>query len=124
MPQTARKSRSWTVVALVATAGIVVACLVDSGRIPHSPAVIPGLDKLVHAGMFFAVAFAWVRSGRSLFQVATLCLFLALATEGAQHLFSELGRSGDLLDLVADSIGISVGLWFAQRPVPVIPRED
>lgn len=78
-----------------------------------------GLDKLVH-GTLFGV-FAWLaahsaralalgRPGHMVFIVASA---YALASEAAQLVVP--GRQAELSDLLADLVGVVLGLWFARR---------
>ena len=80
-----------------------------------------GADKVVHAIMFFALAFAlifdlWI--GKRKVSLIT-CLYAALAVtafaavdEWAQGAMG-LGRTSDLLDFFADCSGILLALLFA-----------
>jgi hypothetical protein len=81
----------------------------------------PGhLDKLVHGLVFavcaYSVTRAWLGE-RSLLTLALLLVLFAVFTELAQIYIP--GRSGDVFDVLADGIGVTVGivlaLWWGDR---------
>lgn len=85
--------------------------------------LLPGLDKLAHAGMFGLLALAFskdmrpFRGGKALFGCA-VALALALGTELAQALIP--GRGADAADALADMAGFALGsaaarLWSLKR---------
>jgi VanZ family protein len=79
---------------------------------------IPNKDKLVHFTLFFIWAFLLnidlkkyklsFKSNMAL--VMSLCLILAAFTEFFQPIFSD--RTTEALDVLADMLGASFGLWF------------
>ncbi len=83
----------------------------------------PGVDKVVHGLMFFAVAFCYYLDfGRSekysnrqalLFICFGLSLALGCLTEELQTMM-KFGRTCDIYDLLADCVGIVVGLLTAR----------
>jgi len=81
---------------------------------PRAPSAAgtPGLDKLVHATVFGAVAWAAVRCGVSRRVVAAVLLGHAVLSEVIQH-FVLPHRSGDALDALADAVGVGLGLALA-----------
>jgi len=74
--------------------------------VPFAP---PGVDKLVHAGIFAALALSgrWAGIGRSV--LATLLVIYAAVSEVVQGL-SGLGRTASVADWVADVAGLVLGL--------------
>jgi hypothetical protein len=83
---------------------------------PRAPstASTPGLDKLVHAAVFGAVAWAAVRCGASRGVVSVVLVAHAVLSEVLQHTLLA-HRSGDPLDAVADTVGVGLGLLLAAR---------
>ena len=93
--------------------------------LPDNDIEVPGLDKVVHAVMFGALAFVAVvdltRRGRGEYAPVSrrslLCVAAASAATGG--LIEELqmamgaGRSGDWLDFLADAVGAAAGAWLA-----------
>ncbi|MCW2607220.1 MAG: hypothetical protein JWO60_1913 [Frankiales bacterium] len=80
---------------------------------PGGPEGPPGADKVVHLALFalLAATARW-RFGRS-----TTILLLVLAYAALSELVQALAlaqRSGDVLDLLADSAGAALG-WAALR---------
>lgn len=95
---------------------ILVAILMPGDSVPSVG--IPGIDKVVHFGMFFTLAgtfnleYLWQHKSLPHMFYATFIVFIfALMTEIMQ-LFA-VSRSFDLKDLVADTVGIIVAslLW-------------
>lgn len=88
--------------------------------LPDTNIKIPGLDKLVHAIMFGVLAFVacidMARRNRShikslsistIIIISVIVAFIGLLIEILQQLM-QLGRGGDLLDFIADIIGIII----------------
>ncbi|MFA4840880.1 MAG: VanZ family protein [Agrococcus sp.] len=69
----------------------------------------PGLDKVVHAGVFFAPALLGLLAGLRPVVLAPLLIAHAVASELVQH-FLLPGRAGDPWDAVADIVGVALGL--------------
>ncbi|GEK79045.1 hypothetical protein ABA31_03960 [Agrococcus baldri] len=70
---------------------------------------IPGLDKLVHAGVFLAPALAGVLAGIRPAWLGAALVAHAVASELVQQwLLPE--RSGDVWDAVADVVGVALGI--------------
>ena len=97
---------------------ILVAVLLPGSALPEGPGV-PGLDKLVHAVLFFGLALAaqldFGLDGRRRVAVALVAaLFFSALTEALQLAVD--GRSSELLDMAADMGGFVVGL-ACRRPL-------
>lgn len=84
---------------------------------------VPHLDKLIHAimmgGLFGAIVFDRQRSDRSrsvtkreLYWIAVFVMLFGAVDETVQGLMG-LGRSGDIMDLIADWIGTWVAFLVA-----------
>lgn len=76
------------------------------------PAAPPGVDKLVHAGLFLALAVSgrWAGIGRGV--LIGLLVGYAAVSETVQEL-SPLDRSGSVADFLFDVVGVllGLGLW-------------
>ena len=72
-------------------------------------------DKLIHAGLFglcgWALVRGWMSSARRWLLFYVPLLALGVLTEILQHFVP--GRGADPMDLVADGVGITVGMAFA-----------
>lgn len=92
---------------------IIVTGLLLMPAMPGKPFPVPYVDKLVHAGLFFAVAFpamsALVRTWH--WPVWTLVVFYSGLTELVQPSF---GRSAEWADLVANAFGAAMALLAAR----------
>ena len=76
----------------------------------------PGADKVVHLLLFAGLSTsACLRFGSSLGVVASVAGYAAISEVVQALLLSE--RAGDLLDLVADLVGVAAGWWLAGRVV-------
>lgn len=88
---------------------------------PDVPVAPPGVDKVVHAGLFAALAVSgrWAGVGRSV--LSGLLVGYAAVSEVVQEL-SPLERTGSVADLLFDVVGIllGLGLWalIASRAAP------
>jgi VanZ like family len=73
------------------------------------PLAPPGVDKIVHAALFTALAVTgrWAGVGRSV--LATLLVLYAAGSEVIQGL-TPLDRSASVADWIADVIGVLLGL--------------
>ncbi|MCZ2821969.1 VanZ family protein [Modestobacter sp. VKM Ac-2977] len=98
---------TFAVVVLVSLAVL----LTPASGVPSAP---PGVDKVVHGLLFavLAVSGRWAGVGRGV--LAVLLVLYAAASELLQSL-AVLNRSTSLADLVADVVGVAVGLlaWEA-----------
>lgn len=97
---------SWTFVVLVL-------CVLPGGALPSAPTV--GLDKFVHATLFFVFAVLWViRDSQPLtICIAVAGMLLAVSTEILQEVLP-LSRSGDPFDALADAAGLFLGLLMGR----------
>ncbi|HET9946184.1 MAG TPA: VanZ family protein [Actinomycetes bacterium] len=76
---------------------------------------LPYVDKLVHAAVFGAVAWAGRRAGVPHRVLVPLLVVQAVVSEVVQDRLLP-GRSGDPADVVADLVGTGLGLLLAHRP--------
>ena len=126
--------KRWVTTALVVLA-ILYLTLVPR-PLPDAGVEIPGLDKVVHAVMFGGLAFvacidAAQRRRGSFGQVARgKAWFIALLSavfgglvEIAQMAMGA-GRSGDLLDFVADCAGAVAGMLLAARVLALLSKQN
>jgi hypothetical protein len=75
---------------------------------------LPYVDKLVHAAVFGAVAWAGCRAGVPHRVLVPLLVGQAVVSEVVQARLLA-GRSGDPADVAADLAGIALGLLVAHR---------
>lgn len=82
---------------------------------PPSASEFP-TDKVVHCMMFavcgFLVCRAWLATRGAMFIIAMLLAYAGL-TEIIQMMVP--GRSGSVMDWLADAVGILLGFWWARR---------
>ncbi len=93
---------------------------------PEGPG-IPGLDKVVHVGVFAAPALAGVLGGLRPAVLGAALAAHAVVSELLQHaLLAE--RSGDAWDVVADLVGVAlgraVGVALRRRAARPIERHE
>jgi len=95
---------------------------------PPNPTPIPGLDKVIHAVAFagFGALAAWEPWGpwgsSRRWPVVAIGVGLALATEWVQGLLP-WPRSAELGDVVADVVGLLIGVYVAKL-VSGPPKSD
>lgn len=104
--RTARIASLWTFL-------ILVACLIPGRDVPDVQ--VPFADKWVHFGIFAGFSFLWTctfkrASLRAALSTGILSVLLGYAVELLQGSGITEGRSYDLYDLLADSIGGILGL--------------
>lgn len=82
--------------------------------VPGAPdtLTIPHADKVVHAAIFAVPAMVGVLSGLRPWLVALFLIAHAPVSELVQHLWIA-GRSGEPWDVVADWLGVALGLVVA-----------
>ena len=92
---------------LAVTVLVSLAVLFTPGAdVPSAP---PGVDKMVHLALFAALALAGRWAGIRPRALAVLLVVYAAASEVVQAV-TPLNRSGSAADLIADALGIAVGL--------------
>lgn len=113
---------AWTVIILVAT-------LLPEQWMPGSPGTessgidVPGVDKIAHLILFGGFGLLWTRAGSPDGRFSAILfggLLLAILTEGGQGL-AFIGRSPDPTDILADTIGLALGI-AAYRLIGPRPR--
>ena len=85
-----------------------------------TPSVHPGVDKLIHMAMFGVLALTGRWAGVPPTRLACGLVAYAAVSEVLQAVLP-IGRDGEVLDAVADSIGVGLAL-VAARVVP--PRRS
>ncbi|MFZ9872518.1 MAG: VanZ family protein [Steroidobacteraceae bacterium] len=104
-------ARYWVWFGLAMTLVVVYLTLeAPSGRI----STIPHLDKVYHFAAFLGLTlwFAALVERRGYWAVSIALFLLGVAIEIGQHLMA-LGRSAELLDVVADTVGIALGIFLS-----------
>jgi VanZ family protein len=83
-----------------------VVLFAPSSDVPVAP---PGVDKLVHAGLFALLAFTGRWAGARLRPLAVLLALYAAVSEVVQEV-TPLNRTGSVADWLADAAGLLLGL--------------
>lgn len=110
-----RHPKFWLVLWWLAVLAVLAACLMPSPSLPDLP---HNSDKLEHVLAFFMLAASAVQlyaGRRALRGIAIGLLLLGLGIEVAQGALTA-DRSADPFDLLADAIGIGLGLATALTP--------
>ncbi|HEX5532674.1 MAG TPA: hypothetical protein VFX33_02915 [Actinomycetales bacterium] len=89
---------------------------------------LPGVDKIVHAAVFGAVAFTGRRARVPLLPLVALLVAHAVVSEVVQATLLT-ARDGDPWDAVADVAGTALGAWLAgfvdrKGPAPLARGAD
>lgn len=87
--------------------GILAVTSVPGGRIPRTPRV-PGMDKVIHVGMYAGLGWHAARAAGVGFPLVAGILGFAALDEWHQGFVP--GRSGDVGDWVADLVGGALGI--------------
>ncbi|WP_328592907.1 VanZ family protein [Tomitella fengzijianii] len=87
----------------------VVMLFSPGSTVPSGP---PNSDKLVHAGLFAALAVASLVAGAGWRTAAAALLAYAAVSEVLQDVLP-IHRNGDLRDVLADAVGIACGIVLA-----------
>ncbi len=85
------------------------------------------VDKWIHIFIFFLLVFLWCRGltksvgpdkieRRNHYQIAAICLSYGIMMELVQHFFIS-NRSFDIKDILADTVGCSLGIWYSGRAI-------
>jgi VanZ family protein len=101
----------WIALSAALVAAVVYASLTPDLPLPAAPA---GFDKVEHFGAYCALAvwFTGLYPRSRYWQVVVGLLALGLGVEVAQGVM-QLGRSAEVLDIVANAAGVGVGLLVA-----------
>jgi hypothetical protein len=106
--------------AVVWTVLVLVACWIPSDRLPIDEGGswrwrVPNADKLVHVAMFAGFGLLWMRArpapGRAAWVLAG-GVALAVVSELGQEL-PIVNRDADVLDVLADVLGVGLGIVLA-----------
>lgn len=114
--------------AILWTLLIFFACFVPGNEIPHVR--VPMADKWVHFILFGVFSFLWLLaspgiSGRKLVTITLCACALGWIVEELQGMLPSLGRSRDMKDMLADSIGGVLGtLLFYLLALPAARRSE
>ena len=110
--------------ALAWTAGLLSAFLLPSSSLPSVS--IPGADKVVHFGLFAGFGWLWTQAFPSLLYPGRVVLVagavMVILTEAGQGLLLSLGRTADMMDGLADVLGLVAGVLAALWK-PLFPRK-
>lgn len=95
--------------------GILVASFMPSSHISPSLYLFPHQDKVVHACMYFGLAFLFLLNSRHSFKITTIFFIISILSICAMSGLIEIlqpilsSRTADIADFVANSIGALVG---------------
>ena len=87
---------------------------------PETPSVHPGVDKLIHLAMFGVLALTGRWAGVPPTRLACGLVAYAAVSEVLQAVLP-IGRDGEVLDAVADSLGVGLALVAARVVTPRRP---
>ncbi len=97
------KSSIWTII-------ILIFCSLPSSNLPRTSIInIPHFDKILHFGIFFFLALLFCFENKNIVYIFIFSFALGLFIEIEQHYLIS-SRSGDIIDLIADTIGATVGI--------------
>lgn len=101
-----------SLLAIVWTLLILLACSWPGSDLPEAP--VTGFDKIVHVGLFAGFSFLWYyRFSKHFLLIGILGASYGFLIEIYQH-YMPLNRSFDLWDILADAVGVILGLLLAR----------
>lgn len=119
MPALLRPEGRWA----AGLAGLYYVALLSLSSIPGPElpqANLPGLDKLVHVGVYAGLG--WILGGIG-WPWPGLLFFGAMAGAADEiYQLSIPGRQASVWDWLADTLGVGAGLWLRARLAPVEAR--
>lgn len=85
-------------------------------KVPVVPYEVSNLDKIQHGFAYFVLTISWLFTIKETFLkhqyiVIVSCVFYGIILEVLQSTLTSL-RTGDLLDVLANSIGVTVGFFI------------
>ena len=105
--------------AMLWTLLIFIGCLTPGKDLPH--VAVPLIDKWTHLVLFGGFTFLWfcarpVRTTSRMLSLFFIAAALGIFIEILQGTITSLGRSMELLDVVADGLGglLGIGLFYVQ----------
>lgn len=98
--------------------------LKPGSEISHDWFLFPGIDKVVHLGIFAVLAFSIIAAFPKMRLIVLLQILLSYAflTEILQGEMN-LGRSLDILDVIADMAGSLLGIAFYQGVIAFLKNK-
>lgn len=101
----------WSLGVLIVLAALTV-CLLPGKELPHAFELNDKAGHLLGHGLM-AVYFAGLVPQRRWWKVFVFLLVFGIVVETAQH-YMNLGRQGDVRDVIANSVGALLGLLLAR----------
>ncbi|MCU0374775.1 MAG: VanZ family protein [Chitinophagaceae bacterium] len=96
-----------------------VLLVIPGNALPKGPPIdVPFFDKWVHVLLFAILAWLWCAfAAKPADKVKILvgAIVYGIAMEFVQK-YLVVNRSFDLVDIIADSIGVCLGVWAAKKP--------
>ena len=114
------ESKQLLVVCILYSVFITIIFLLPTKEIPKLFFTFIPIDKLVHVVIFLVLTFLWLFYVNSvlndikpivLFFILAVCLFYGILIEVTQELYVS-SRGAEVLDVIADLLGSSLGLLF------------
>lgn len=112
-PASRRRCRALTAALAVAVVVQLVVLYLPGEQVPEAGFAVPGLDKAIHVAVFALPVFLAVWRGRSAWWALPFAVH-APVSELVQHAWVPL-RTGDPVDVVADLVGVVLGVVAAWR---------
>ncbi len=110
----------WRIGAIVWTITIVYFSLINSNNIPDVK--IFSWDKIVHAAVYFILVvlfiFGFKPKANNLIFVLIACILLGVLLEFLQGFMKE-GRSADIADAIANSVGVFAGYYVCIKVLKI-----
>ena len=114
------ESKQLLVISIIYSVFITIIFLIPTNEMPKLLHFLIPIDKIIHVFIFLALTFLWLSYINSLlnntkpivlFFIMVVCLLYGILIEVIQE-FYVLSREAEVFDVIADLIGVSLGLLF------------
>ncbi len=114
------ESKQLLVISIIYSVFITIIFLIPTNEMPELSNFLIPIDKIIHVFIFMALTFLWLSYVNSflnntkpivLFFIMVVCLLYGILIEVIQE-FYVLSREAEVFDVIADLIGVSLGLLF------------
>ena len=114
------ESKQLLVISIIYSVFITIIFLIPTNEMPELSNFLIPIDKIIHVFIFLALTFLWLSYINSLlnntkpivlFFILVVCLLYGILIEVIQEFYVS-SREAEVFDVIADLLGVSLGLLF------------
>ena len=114
------ESKQLLVISIIYSVFITIIFLIPTNEMPELSNFLIPIDKIIHVFIFLALTFLWLSYINSLlnntkpivlFFILVVCLLYGILIEVIQEFYVS-SREAEFFDVIADLLGVSLGLLF------------